>query len=128
MSLTVPPELVDQAQAGEIRDEDFIRCIQDSLPYAWSVVERTAGELAADGGPFVVNGDVPPDEQAWGQLFRLVASDAMRAAVERHFNMRLAFQNCCKVGLFRPDATAEYAEFTSARSQILNQKPELLNC
>ena len=61
-------------------------------------------------------------------MFRLVGSDAMRGAVERRFGVRLAFQNCCRVGLFRHDATAEYAEFTSPRAQLLNQRPELLNC
>ncbi|PXY31382.1 SCO5389 family protein [Prauserella muralis] len=128
MSLTVPPELLQQAQTGEISDDDFIRCIQDSLPYAWSVVEQTAEKLRANGARYVVNSDVPPDEAAWGQLFRLVSSNAMRAAVERRFGVRMAFQNCCKVGLFDPSAEAEYEEFTSPRAQILNQKPELLNC
>jgi hypothetical protein len=129
VSLKVPADLLAQAQHGEISDEAFLQCIQGSLPYAWSVVEQTAEKLRADdGSPFVVNEDVPPNEEAWGQLFRLVSSNAMRAAVERHFDARLAFQNCCKVGLFRPSADTEYAEFTSARAQVLNQKPELLNC
>ena len=52
----------------------------------------------------------------------------MKAAVEQEFGVRLAFQNCCKTGLFRPDALAEFKEFTSARAQVLNQKPELINC
>jgi hypothetical protein len=128
MSLTVPQELVEKAQTGEIRDQDFIQCIQDSLPYAWSVISQTADKLRADGGPFAINEDVPPDDQAWGQLFRLVASDSMRGVVERHYGVRVAFQNCCKVGMFTPGAVDEYAEFTSPRAQILNQKPELLNC
>jgi hypothetical protein len=128
VSLTVPPALLEQAQAGELRDEDFLRCIQDSLPYAWSVISQTAEKRAAEDASFAVNEDVPPDDAAWGQLFRLVASDSMRGAVERHFGVRVAFQNCCKVGLFSPTATDEYAEFTSPRAQVLNQKPELLNC
>ncbi|ASR34371.1 hypothetical protein BAY61_04470 [Prauserella marina] len=128
MSLSVSPELLAQAQEGEVRDEEFIRCIQESLPYAWSVVEQTAEKLRANDVSYVVNEDVPPDEQAWGQLFRLVSSNAMREAVERKFGARLAFQNCCKVALFEPSAEAEFAEFTSVRAQILNQKPELLNC
>ncbi len=55
----------------------------------------------------------PPDEAARGQLLRLMASDAMRAAVERHYGVRLAFQNCHRAAAFRPDATAALAEFTS---------------
>jgi len=49
-------------------------------------------------------------------------------AVERHFGVRLAFQNCHRVAVFRPDATRALAEFTTARAQILNQSPELTNC
>jgi hypothetical protein len=128
VSLTVPAELLAQAQAGSISDQHFVQCIKNSLPYAWSVVDDVAGKLRAGGEAFAVSEDVPPSEQEWGQLFRLVASDAMRAAVEQHYGVRLAFQNCCKVGLFQPTAVAEYAEFTSARAQVLNQKPELLNC
>lgn len=128
MSLTVPAALLEQAQTGSISDADFIACIQHSLPYAWSVVDGVAGKLHAGDEAFAVSEDVPPSEQEWGQLFRLVASDAMRTAVEKHYGVRLAFQNCCKVGMFQPTATAEYAEFTSVRAQILNQKPELLNC
>lgn len=39
-----------------------------------------------------------------------------------------AFQNCHRAAVFRPAATAALAEFTSARSQLLNQSPELVNC
>ena len=70
----------------------------------------------------------PPDEAARGQLLRMMASDAMRGAVERHFGVRLAFQNCHRVAVFRPGATGALAEFTTARAQILNQSPELANC
>jgi hypothetical protein len=65
---------------------------------------------------------------ARGQLLRLMASDAMRAAVERHFGTRLAFQNCHRVAVFRPGATRAHADFITARSQILNQHPELVDC
>lgn len=128
MSLTVPAALVTQAQRGPIEDHDFLRCVQESLPYAWSVVADLAHRLAADGGDFADNQTEPPDEAARGQLLRLVASDAMRAAVERHFEVRLAFQNCHRVALFDPSAGEAYDEFTSTRAQVLNQKPELVNC
>lgn len=128
MSLTVPAALLEKAQEGTVEDEEFIACIRHSLPYAWSMVERLAKELEASDASSAQNLEVPPDERAWGEVFRLVASDSMRGAVQRHFGVRLAFQNCCRVGLFRPDATAEYEEFISPRAQLLNQKPELLNC
>ena len=128
MSLKVPADLLARAQEGPISDEDFIACIQNSLPYAWSVVSGLGRELGRTGGQVAVNDSEPPDEASWGQLFRLVGSDAMRGAVERHFGVRMAFQNCCKVGFFDPGATEAYTEFISPRSQVLNQKPELVNC
>jgi hypothetical protein len=128
VSLTVPDSLLEQAKAGPIDDADFLACIRDSLPYAWSVVDGLAAELHERDVRSVQSTSIPPDEQAWGQLFRLVGSDAMRGVVQRHFGVRLAFQNCCKVGLFRDDAEAEYQAFISPRAQILNQNPLLLNC
>jgi hypothetical protein len=56
------------------------------------------------------------------------AKDAMRAAVERRYGVRLAFQNCHRAAVFRPQAQDAYAAFTSARAQILNQRPELVDC
>jgi hypothetical protein len=128
MSLKVPADLVLQAQAGDISDADFVACVRDSLPYAWSVISELASRLAENGGQFADNQTPPPDETARGELLRLVASDAMRATVERHFGVRLAFQNCHRVALFDPSAVEAYAEFVTPRSQIMNQKPELVNC
>ena len=128
MSLKVSPELLVRAEADDVTDDDFVRCIRESLPYAWSVVEGLADRLEREGGQFADNQTTPPDQASWGQLFRLVGSDAMRGAVERHFGMRLAFQNCCRVALFRLSAHEEYAEFISPRAQLLNQRPELVDC
>jgi hypothetical protein len=128
VSLTVPVSLLEKAQHGAVSDDEFVDCIRESLPYAWSMVERLAKELDATGAPSVQNLEVPPDDASWGQVFRLVGSDAMRGTVQRHFGVRMAFQNCCKIGLFRPDATEEYEAFISPRAQLLNQDPSLLNC
>ncbi len=128
MSLTVPSDLLEKAQRGPVEDAEFVACIRESLPYAWGMVERLAKEMDASGAPSVQNLEVPPDDAKWGEVFRLVGSDAMRGAVQRHFGVRLAFQNCCKVGLFREGATAEHEQFVSPRAQLLNQRPELLNC
>ena len=49
-------------------------------------------------------------------------------AIERHYGVRLAFQNCHRAAVFRPAAEAAYQEFITARSQILNQRPYLINC
>jgi hypothetical protein len=128
MSLTVSPELLEQAERGEVDDASFTACIASSLPYAWSVVSELVNVMRASGGPCAVNQIAPPDEAARGQLLRFAASDAMRAAAARHFGVRLAFQNCHALAVFSPDAAEEYDGFTSARAQILNQSPELVNC
>lgn len=128
MSLTVSPSLLQKAERGPVSDDDFVACIRESLPYAWSVVTDVAERLANGGGPFADNQQEPPGEAARGQLLRLVGSDSMRAAIERHFNVRLAFQNCHRLALFDPAAHKEYTEFISPRAQLLNQSPELVNC
>jgi uncharacterized protein len=128
MSLTVSPDLLERARQGDIDDTAFTTCIQASLPYAWQVISELAGQLNATGAEFADNRTPPPDEEARGQLLRMMASDAMRGAVERHFGVRLAFQNCHRAAVFRSGATRALADFTTARSQILNQTPELTNC
>jgi hypothetical protein len=128
MSLTVPPPLLEQASHGEVDDADFLACVRTSLPYAWDVVTGLIRKLNAGGGEFAENQVPPPDEAARGQLLRMMASDAMRAVVERHFGVRLAFQNCHRAAAFRPSATAAVTAFTSPRAQLLNQSPELVDC
>lgn len=128
MSLTVSPELLDQAHLGPVDDAEFLGCIRTSLPYAWAVISGLVSDLEASGGEFADNQVPPPDEAARGQLLRLMASDAMRGAIERRYGVRLAFQNCHRVAVFRPDATRAHGEFITSRAQILNQRPELVDC
>ncbi|WP_242424743.1 SCO5389 family protein, partial [Frankia sp. EI5c] len=72
----------------------------------------------------------PPDEEARGQLLRALASTSIRSALERHFGVKLAFQNCHRVAVFPPEALGgeQYRAFVSARAQVLNQQPEFVNC
>lgn len=129
MSLTVSTTLLEQARMGEIEQKDFLACIQESLPYAWQLIEDLANKLRAGETQFVDNLVPPPDEQSRGQLLRVLASDAMRGALEQHYGVKLAFQNCHRVALFRQgQLDANYAEFISPRSQVLNQTPELRDC
>jgi hypothetical protein len=128
MSLTVPPDLLEQARRGDIDDAEFIACIQASLPYAWQVISGLAERLRASDAELADNHAPPADEAARGQLLRMMASDAMRAAAERHFGVRIAFQNCHRAAVFRPGADGALKEFTTARAQVLNQSPELTNC
>jgi hypothetical protein len=129
MSLDVPAALLEQAQEGEIRSRDFLQCIKDSLPYAWQMIEGLATRLKQGDDVFVDNQVPPPSEAERGQLLRVLSSDAMRNALEQHYGVKLAFQNCHRVALFRQDQLGTtYKEFISPRSQILNQSPELRDC
>ncbi|GER90911.1 hypothetical protein KDW_50730 [Dictyobacter vulcani] len=129
MSLDVSPALLEQAQEDAISPNDFLQCIKESLPYAWELIEQLAGRLKQENAAFVDNQVPPPTEQARGQLLRLLASDAMRNAVEHYYGVKLAFQNCHRVALFPQHTSgAEYADFITPRSQILNQSPELRDC
>ncbi|MFI6705853.1 SCO5389 family protein [Nonomuraea sp. NPDC050478] len=128
MSLTVPNDLLDRARAGNVDDAAFVACVRDSLPYAWSVISELVEQRDKTGAEFADNQVPPPDEQARGELLRCLASDAMRGALERHFGVRLAFQNCHRVAVFAPSAGEALREFVTPRAQILNQKPELVDC
>lgn len=128
MSLDVSPELLRTASEGEIDDAAFVECIRTSLPYAWDMISGLVARFQVDGGDFADNLTPPPDEQARGQLLRVLASDAMRGSLERHFGVRLAFQNCHRVAVFPNGETGAYRRFVTPREQILNQSPELRDC
>jgi len=128
MSLDVTPELLETAQKGEIDDAAFVDCIRTSLPYAWEMISGLVARLQVDGGEFADNHTPPPDEQARGQLLRVLASDAMRGTLERYFGVRLAFQNCHRVAVFPAGDSAARDRFITPRDQILNQSPELRDC
>jgi hypothetical protein len=128
MSLTVDDRLLEQARKGEVDDAAFVACVRDSLPYAWQVIGDVVERMRASAEGFADNQVPPPDEKARGELLRALASDAMRGALERHFGVRLAFQNCHRVAAFAPSATDRYTTFVSPRAQLLNQSPELIDC
>lgn len=128
MSLDVTPELLETAERGEVDDAAFVECIRTSLPYAWEMISGLVARLQVDGGELADNLTPPPDEQARGQLLRVLASDAMRGTLERYYGVKLAFQNCHRVAVF-PNADSDtYRTFITAREQILNQSPELRDC
>ncbi|RMI38697.1 SCO5389 family protein [Streptomyces triticirhizae] len=130
MSLDVSPALLEQAERGEVDEKEFVDCVRTSLPFAWDMISSLVTRLQVDGGAFADNTTPPPDEHARGQLLRALASDAIRGALERHFGVRLAFQNCHRVAVFPLDGASDerLARFTSIRGQILNQSPELRDC
>jgi hypothetical protein len=130
MSLDVPVGLLERAEQGPVDDAEFVEVVRDSLPYAWKIVTSVVGDLAVSDDEFADHATPPPSEAERGQLLRALASDAIRGALERHFDVKLAFQNCHRVAAFRPAAVDgdRYQAFTSVRGQLLNQSPELRDC
>jgi hypothetical protein len=133
MSLDVSPALIEQAERGQIDEAEFVSTVEHSLPYAWTVLSRVAAKLRqsdTDGRVFADDATIPPTEEDRGQLLRALASDSIRGAMERHFGVRFAFQNCHRVAAFPlADVGGDaYREFVSPRSQVLNQTPELRHC
>jgi len=128
MSLNVAPALLEKAEAGTVTREEFISCIRQSLPFAWSMVERLVTEMRSEGTESAQNTEVPETDEQWGQMFRMFSSDSMRNAIEAHFGVRLGFQNCCKAAVFDPAAKDAFQRFISPAAQLLNQDPALLNC
>jgi hypothetical protein len=130
MSLDVPAALLDRAERGEVDDAEFIACVRDSLPYAWQVISAVVADLGGGAADSADNVTPPPSESDRGQLLRALASDAIRGGLERHFGVKLAFQNCHRVAAFRLSAVDgdRYRAFISPRGQLLNQSPELRDC
>lgn len=131
MSLDVPTLVLEAAHRGELDDPQFVAVVRDSLPYAWEVISAAAQDrVAHPQAPFGEHEVAPPSERQRGELLRALASDAIRGALERHFGVVLAFQNCHRVAAFAPEAVDSpiYREFISPRGQVLNQSPELRDC
>lgn len=136
MSLDVSEDLLHKAEAGEVGDADFIACVKQSLPFAWELIAKVVNDLkngvvsSSGSAQFADNTTPPPDEQSRGQLLRVLASDSMRGALERHYGVKLAFQNCHRIAAFPVSEVDSdtYRKFISPRGQLLNQSPELRDC
>ncbi|MEU4095843.1 SCO5389 family protein [Streptomyces sp. NPDC026673] len=130
MSLDVSPQLLADAERDDVDAQDFVDTVRISLPYAYNLISGLVDRLRAGSAAFADNQTPPPSETERGQLLRALASDAIRGSLERHFGVTLAFQNCHRVAVFRPeDRGGEiHARFTSVRSQVLNQSPEFRDC
>ncbi|MEE6260484.1 SCO5389 family protein [Plantactinospora sonchi] len=130
MSLDVPTALLERAEAGQVDDDEFVDCVRQSLPYAWTVVSDVAARVHTTTADYADHAVPPPSEAERGQLLRALASDAIRGGLERHFGVRLAFQNCHRVAAFRPAAVGgeTYRRFVSPLAQLRNQSPELRDC
>ncbi len=128
MSLSVSSKLVEQARNGKVGGQDFIACIRESLPRAWQIVETLAKRKQSKENGVVKHAPRSMDDGTRGELLRMMASDAIRTAVEGYFGMMFAFQNCHSTAVFLIDEIEDYNQFTSIEAQILNQSPELRDC
>jgi hypothetical protein len=129
VSLDVPASVLHAAERDELHDAQFVQVVRDSLPYAWQAISAAVADRAP-GRAFGEHEVPPPSERERGQLVRALASNAIRGALERHFGVVLAFQNCHLVAAFSPTAVdgAEYREYISIRGQVLNQSPQRRDC
>ncbi len=128
MSLNVSTELATKAQNEPISDTEFISVIKDSLPNAWQIVESLVQRKKSGEVGVVQHAPRSMEDNDRGQLLRMMASDSMRGALQRHFGLVFAFQNCHATAAFFPSETEEHRQWTSINSQILNQSPELRDC
>ncbi|MFI6757928.1 SCO5389 family protein [Micromonospora sp. NPDC050417] len=130
MSLDVSAALLERAEAGQVNDAEFVECVRTSLPYAWTIVSDVAARSAETADEFADHAVPPPSEAERGQLLRALASDAIRGGLERHFGVKLAFQNCHRVAAFKLGAVGgeTYQRFISPLAQIRNQSPALRDC
>jgi hypothetical protein len=130
VSLDVSEELLAQAETGDVDAGEFVECVRTSLPYAWQTIAGLVGDLESAGGEYADNLVPPADEASRGQLLRALASDSIRSALEGHFGVTLAFQNCHRVAVFPAGAETgdTYRRFISPRAQLLNQSPVLRDC
>lgn len=130
MSLTVPSHLQERIRSGGAADAaEFVATIKSSLPRAWEIFETLAADVASTGAS-AEHAPKSMDPEQRGQLLRAMASTSIREAIERHFGVRAAFQNCHKTRFFPADGSEseEYRRFTSPEAQLANQSQELTDC
>ncbi len=130
MSLTAITEAqLEQARAGQLSRSSFIEIIRRSLPFAYEAVGLLAARLAV-GERVAIEAPLHMDDDHRSQLLRVFASDSMRRALQRHFGLRLAFQNCHYIAATkgRGRFSRQWRTFCSERAQVLAQRPELRDC
>ena len=130
MSLDVSPEIILEAEQGKVSEESFTKVIKQSFPKAWAIVESLVSSQKERKEVLVSCGSGPLDDESRGQLLRMCAGNAIKAAVERHFRVHLLFQNCHNVAVVKEGEkeSADAKTFTSPKSQVKNQKPQYQHC
>jgi hypothetical protein len=128
MSLTVSPALIAQAEAGAVSRGAFLQAVAESLPRAWKIVDSLVRTKRADPAGLAEHAPAHMDDKTRSELLRLTASTAIRDAVEAEYGLRLAFRNCHAAAVFGPDERDQFRSWTSMEAQVLNQRPELVDC
>jgi hypothetical protein len=129
MSLTVSAQVFSQAQAGLLTMPDFLAVVEASLPKAWVIVHQTIErKLACGAGNLVEHAPSKMDDETRGQLLRMMASNAIRTAIESRYGVRLAFRNCHAIACFMPGEDKNFELWTSIESQIIHQSPDQVHC
>lgn len=64
MSLDVSPVLIQQPETDSIDEKTFAEMVRQSLPYAWSIVEKLVYRIHQDGMEWANYAVTPPSEQA----------------------------------------------------------------
>ena len=130
MSLDVPTAVLDAAERGELDDARSSPSCATRCPTPGRCLRRRRRPRRPAGPRSASTRCRRRREAERGQLLRALASNAIRGALERHFGVVLAFQNCHRVAAFAPAAvdSATTASSSRPRGQVLNQTPELRDC
>ncbi|MFL6074270.1 MAG: SCO5389 family protein [Mycobacteriales bacterium] len=130
MSLDVSCALLDQAEGGEVSETAFLEVVRRSMPHAWKAVADLTDELVSGDSEYVETQEPPVSLEAQIQVLKAMAADPIRAALERHFGVKIVFQSCHRIMAFRLSAVDgdTYRHYLSPRAQVLNQRPELQIC
>lgn len=64
MSLDVSPKLLSEAEAGDIREENFVDTIRTSLPYAYDLVASSPPDCTQASPSSPTTGPLPPPNRS----------------------------------------------------------------
>ena len=128
MSLpSVSTVLVSKGLSLDTATEDqlqsvIIEAVREDLPAGYANIKRMVDELHK--GSSRIRYTLDPISEAGKQFIRLLASDAVRRVLERHFRVRLGFYNCCTGIVVRENGVLKM----TLREQVALQSPDSLDC
>lgn len=127
MSLNFEKSTVEAVKNGELEvtPEMIVKEVCNSLPEGGETIVSLCKKASKTGKLEVFN---PPSisDNLRGQILRIMASDAIRQSFENKYGINLAFRNCHAVGAAKEGSLLK--DFSSFKSQVLAQSPELRDC